>query len=128
MNKVTKIAAVFMALCLGASAVALTGCSDNSGDNSSSSDTKLNNSSKVDTSGVKEIYYLNFKPEISDKYEAIAKQYEKETGIKVKVSTAASGEYEKTLTTQMANADSAPTISRLTVLLVTKTGRIIVQT
>lgn len=110
MNKVTKIAAVFMALCLGASAVALTGCSDNSGDNSSSSDTKLNNSSKVDTSGVKEIYYLNFKPEISDKYEAIAKQYEKETGIKVKVSTAASGEYEKTLTTQMANADSAPTI------------------
>lgn len=110
MNKVTKIAAVFMALCLGASAVALTGCSDNSGDNSGSSDTKLNNSSKVDTSGVKEIYYLNFKPEISDKYEAIAKQYEKETGIKVKVSTAASGEYEKTLTTQMANADSAPTI------------------
>ncbi len=110
MNKVTKIAAVFMALCLGASAVALTGCSDNSGANSGSSDTKLNNSSKVDTSGVKEIYYLNFKPEISDKYEAIAKQYEKETGIKVKVSTAASGEYEKTLTTQMANADSAPTI------------------
>lgn len=110
MNKVTKIAAVFMALCLGASAVALTGCSDNSGDNNGSSDTKLNNSSKVDTSGVKEIYYLNFKPEISDKYEAIAKQYEKETGIKVKVSTAASGEYEKTLTTQMANADSAPTI------------------
>lgn len=112
MNKITKFAAVFMALCVSASAMALAGCEQEAGggtDNTS----KLNSSSKIDTSGVKEIYYLNFKPEISDKYEAIAKQYEKETGIKVKVSTAASGEYEKTLSTQMANADTAPTIFQI---------------
>lgn len=112
MNKVTKIAAVFMALCMSASAVALTGCDDStSGGESETS--KLSSSSKVDTSSVDEIYFLNFKPEISDKYEEIAKQYEEETGIKVKVTTAASGEYEKTLTTQMANADSAPTIFQI---------------
>jgi len=114
MNKVTKLAAVFMALCVSASAVALTGCDSTGSDGGSGdSSSKISSDSKVDTSGVKEIYYLNFKPEISDKYEAIAKQYEEETGIKVKVSTAASGEYEKTLSTQMANADTAPTIFQI---------------
>ncbi len=112
MNKVTKITAVFMALCMSASAIALSGC-DQSSSSSSSGESKLNSSSKIDTSSVEEIYYLNFKPEISDKYEEIAKKYEEETGIKVKVSTAASGEYEKTLTTQMANADTAPTIFQI---------------
>lgn len=56
---------------------------------------------------------MNFKPEISGEYEAIAAQYEKETGIKVKVQTAASGEYEKTLSTQMGNPDTAPTIFQI---------------
>ncbi|MEE0931257.1 MAG: ABC transporter substrate-binding protein [Acutalibacteraceae bacterium] len=97
---------------MSASAIALSGC-DQSDSSSSSGESKLSSSSKVDTSEVEEIYYLNFKPEISDKYEEIAKKYEEETGIKVKVSTAASGEYEKTLTTQMANADTAPTIFQI---------------
>ena len=76
MKKFTRLAAVFMALCLSASAVALSGC-DNGGGGNSGGGSKLNSDSKVDTSGVKEIYYLNFKPEISDKYDAIAKEYEK---------------------------------------------------
>lgn len=112
MNKVTKIAALFMALCVSASAVALTGC-EGSSDEGTDSGSKLSSESKVDTSGVEEIYFLNFKPEISDKYEAIATQYESETGIKVKVQTAASGEYEKTLSTQMGNADTAPSIFQI---------------
>ena len=36
-----------------------------------------------------EIYFLNFKPEIADKYKDIAKDYEEETGVRVKISTAA---------------------------------------
>ena len=112
MRKFTRLAAVFMALCLSVSAVALSGC-DNGGGGNAGGTSKLGGDSKVDTSSVKEIYYLNFKPEISEKYDAIAKEYEKQTGIKVKVTTAASGEYEKTLTTQMANADSAPTIFQI---------------
>lgn len=110
MNKVTKLTALFLALCVSASAVALAGCE---GETGGDTETKLDSSSKVDTSSVKEIYYLNFKPEISDKYEAIAAEYEKETGIKVKVQTAASGEYEKTLSTQMGNPDTAPTIFQI---------------
>lgn len=109
MNKVTKLTALFMALCVSASAVALAGCEGSTDE----PDTKLDSSSKVDTSSVKEIYYLNFKPEISDKYEAIAAEYEKQTGIKVKVQTAASGEYEKTLSTQMGNPDTAPSIFQI---------------
>jgi raffinose/stachyose/melibiose transport system substrate-binding protein len=109
MNKVTKLTALFLALCVSASAVALAGCEGETG----GTETKLDSSSKVDTSSVKEIYYLNFKPEISDKYEAIAAEYEKQTGIKVKVQTAASGEYEKTLSTQMGNADTAPSIFQI---------------
>jgi raffinose/stachyose/melibiose transport system substrate-binding protein len=63
-------------------------------------------------SGAKEIYFLNFKPEIADKYTAIAAEYEKETGVKVKVVTAASGTYEQTLQSEIAKAD-APTIFQI---------------
>ena len=56
-----------------------------------------------------EIYYLNFKPEIADIYKEIATAYEKETGVKVKVVTAASDSYETTLKSEIAKTD-APTI------------------
>ena len=49
-----------------------------------------------------EIYYLNFKPEIADIYKEIATAYEKETGVKVKVVTAASDSYETTLKSEIA--------------------------
>ena len=58
------------------------------------------------------IYYLNFKPESAETYTKIAEAYEKETGIKVKVSTAASGEYEQTLKSEMAKSD-APTLFQI---------------
>lgn len=55
------------------------------------------------------VYYLNFKPEADAAWQALAKQYTEETGVEVKVVTAASGEYEATLTTEMAKS-SAPTM------------------
>lgn len=58
------------------------------------------------------IYFLNFKPEVADVYEEIAKVYEEETGIKLKVVTAASGTYEQTLKSEMAKSD-APTIFQI---------------
>ncbi len=61
------------------------------------------------TQAVKEIRYLNFKPEIAEVYERISDAYEKETGIKLIVETAASGTYESTLTARMAT-DEAPDI------------------
>lgn len=55
------------------------------------------------------IYLLNFKPESAKAYEKIAKAYEKETGIPVKVVTAAANTYEQTLKSEVAKND-APTI------------------
>ena len=52
---------------------------------------------------------MNFKPEADAAWQALAKQYTEETGVEVKVVTAASGEYETTLTTEMAKS-SAPTM------------------
>ncbi len=65
-----------------------------------------------DTAAVKEIRYLNFKPEIAEVYDEIATAYEAETGIRLVVETAASGTYESTLTARMATSD-APTIFQI---------------
>ena len=54
----------------------------------------------------KEVYFLNFKPEIADVYETkIAPAFEKETGIKLKVVTAASGTYAQTLKSEIAKSN-----------------------
>ena len=58
------------------------------------------------------IYYLNFKPEIADVYDEIAKAYKEEKGVNLKVVTAASGTYEQTLKSEMAKSD-APTIFQI---------------
>lgn len=60
----------------------------------------------------KEIYFLNFKPEVAQVYDSIAKDYEKDKGVKVKVVTAASGTYEQTLKSEIAKSD-APTIFQI---------------
>lgn len=64
------------------------------------------------TQTVKEIRYLNFKPEIAEVYKRISEAYEKETGIKLIVETAASGTYESTLTARIAT-DEAPDIFQI---------------
>lgn len=58
------------------------------------------------------VYFLNFKPEIADIYKEIAKKYEEEKGVKVKVVTAASNTYETTLKSEIAKSD-APTIFQI---------------
>ena len=58
------------------------------------------------------VYFLNFKPEIADIYKEIAKKYEAEKGVKVKVVTAASNTYETTLKSEIVKSD-APTIFQI---------------
>ncbi|MFV0528222.1 MAG: ABC transporter substrate-binding protein [Lachnospiraceae bacterium] len=58
------------------------------------------------------VYYLSFKPEQAEQWEAIAKQYTEETGVEVKVSTAASGTYEQTLKSEISKK-SAPTLFQI---------------
>ena len=50
------------------------------------------------------VYYLNFKPEIADAIEDLAEAYTEETGIEVKMVTAASGTYEQTLKTEITKS------------------------
>ena len=55
------------------------------------------------------VYWLNFKPEADSALQEIAKTYKEETGVEVKVVTAAEGKYESTLTSEM-DKSSAPTL------------------
>ena len=55
------------------------------------------------------IYYLNFKPEVAEAWEALAAAYTEETGVKMTVITAASGTYEDTLKSEIAKTE-APTL------------------
>ena len=55
------------------------------------------------------VRYLNFKPEVAGKYEQIAAAYEKETGVRVIVETAAANTYEQTLLSKLPTSE-APTI------------------
>ena len=51
------------------------------------------------------VYYLNFKPEADEAWQALAAQYTEETGVEVKVETAASGTYSDTLTAEMGKSE-----------------------
>lgn len=59
--------------------------------------------------GKADVYFLNFKPESAKVYNQIADKYEEETGVKVKVVTAAANTYEQTLKSEIAKSN-APTI------------------
>ena len=55
------------------------------------------------------VYWLNFKPELDETAQQLAKMYTEETGVDVKVVTAASGTYQQTLTSEM-DKKAAPTL------------------
>lgn len=80
-----------------------TGC----GNDSSSSGSSASSDGTQEAKG--KVYYLNFKPEADEYWQDLAETYTEETGVPVTVLTAASGEYEKTLKSEMAKTD-APTL------------------
>ncbi|MSU06646.1 ABC transporter substrate-binding protein [Spirochaetales bacterium NM-380-WT-3C1] len=55
------------------------------------------------------VYWLNFKPESDSVLQEVAKAYKAETGVDVKVVTAASGTYNETLTAEM-DKSNPPTL------------------
>ena len=58
------------------------------------------------------VRYLNFKPEIAEKYAELARIYEEKTGVKVIVETAANNTYEQTLAAKMGTKE-APTLFQI---------------
>lgn len=103
-----KLISIFSIL---AAILTLTACGGNDGKVTTNQSTTGTTQNDVSTAKG-EVYFLNFKPEVGKIYEEIAKEYENETGIKVKVVTAASDTYEQTLTSEIAKA-SPPTIFQL---------------
>ena len=55
------------------------------------------------------VYWLNFKPELDETAQALAKTYTEKTGVPVKVYTAASGTYSQTLIAEM-DKSNPPTL------------------
>ncbi|WP_210400557.1 ABC transporter substrate-binding protein [Corynebacterium sp. HMSC073D01] len=93
MKKMTRFAAVVTAAAVAAAGLA--GCSDSS--------------SSADGPSV---YFMNAKPEQDAAYQEIAKKYTEETGVEVKVVTAASGTYEQTMKAEVGKKD-APTLFQI---------------
>ena len=95
MSKFMKVAAASVAAAAALSTLAACSSGSDSAD---------------DTTG--SVYYLNFKPESDATWQEIAKAYTEETGVEVKVVTAASGTYEQTLKSEIAKSD-APTLFQI---------------
>ncbi|MEG0897070.1 MAG: ABC transporter substrate-binding protein [Ruthenibacterium sp.] len=100
-----KILALTLALAL---ALSMTAC----GGASSSTAPAPADSTSAAPAAKGNVYFFNFKPEQDEAYQAIAKEYTAETGVPVKVVTAASGTYEQSLKSEIAKTE-APTIFQI---------------
>ena len=99
---------VALTLTCALAATALAGCGGSTGGDSAAGSESA--SAGAETSGAEgSVYYLNFKPEQDQQWQDLAKAYTEETGVPVTVVTAASGNYETTLMSEMGKS-GAPTL------------------
>ena len=107
-----KLASVL--LCAVMAASMLTGCgnADNATATTPATDNKTDAAATTEAAektaektaeAAGSVYYLNFKPEVDEVWQKLAQEYTEETGVPVKVVTAASGTYEQTLMSEIAN-------------------------
>ena len=98
---------VALTLTCALAATALAGCGGSTGGDSTDSG---DSTAATETSTAEgSVYYLNFKPEQDQQLQDLAKAYTEETGVPVTVVTAASGNYETTLMSEMGKS-GAPTL------------------
>ena len=93
---------------VSAAALGLAACGGSSSSTASSAASSTAASSTAAKADGK-VYYLNFKPEQDQAWQDLAAEYTKETGVPVTVVTAASGQYETTLMSEMEKSE-APTL------------------
>lgn len=102
-------------ICVTMTIVSLVGCGTTSGENTTDNgntnqtDDTADAGQANDVVATGKVYYLNFKPEQAGNWEDLAQKYTAKTGVPVTVVTAASGEYETTLKSEMAKSN-APTL------------------
>jgi len=100
-------------LCLGMALTVLTGCGNTGGNTNGNENGNENSSSGNGSAGASgSVYYLSFKPEIDLIWKQLAEEYTKETGVPVKVVTAANNTYEQTLMSEISNKQ-APTLFQI---------------
>lgn len=115
-------------LCVLGAVLSLAACAgdENQGNGNNSQMASENNGAQSDQNGQNDqdnqsrpvnsaqgqVYYLSFKPESAEIWEGLARSYTEETGVPVKVVTAASNTYEQTLMSEIANKD-APTLFQI---------------
>ncbi len=111
-----KIVSLMLSATLAMSLLAGCGSAE---DNSATKESSAENAATNENEGADnndaatgQVYYLNFKPEIDGIWQDLAAKYTEETGVPVKVVTAASGTYEQTLMSEIANAE-APTLFQI---------------
>ncbi len=104
MKKITAI--LLAALVLMVSLVACSKSNNNNNNGNGGNASGMGGSSGTSNVTVR---FQNFKPESANVYERIAADYESETGVKMIVETAASGNYESTLKARLAT-DQYPTL------------------
>ena len=94
-----------------AAALGLAACGGSSSSTSTASSAAGSTAaSSIAASGANgKVYFLNFKPEQDEAWQNLAKVYTEETGVPVTVVTAASGQYETTLMSEMEKSE-APTL------------------
>ncbi len=120
MKKMSKVVACAMSIAMAASALSGCGTSDDTASTSAATESVTAASASEDeteketeeaktSSGEGSVYMLNFKPETDEAWQKLASDYEAETGVEVTVLTAADGQYNTTLQSEMAK-ESAPTI------------------
>ena len=103
MSKSKKILALVLSAAMSLSLLA--GCGGGNGGNASNPGGSASSGAPTgsgNSGAAGSVYYLNFKPEQDGDWQELAKLYTQETGVEVKVQTAASGQYETTLMSEIA--------------------------
>lgn len=112
--KLRKLAALSLAAAMAAGTLA--GCSSKPSGTAQSPAGEASEGTRsgepVSADGKGQIYYLNFKPEVADVWVELAEKYTAETGIPMKVQTAAAGTYEQTLKSEVAKKEP-PTLFQI---------------
>ena len=110
-----KVLSVMLATAMTATLFAGCGSDASNADSANSADATASTTEAGDAktdaaaSGSGSVYYLNFKPEQDQQWQDLAKAYTEETGVPVTVVTAASGNYETTLMSELGKS-GAPTL------------------
>ena len=100
-----KMLALLLALTMAFALVACGGNNSGNTGNNSGNNTANDQTGDDSTAAGGEVYYLNFKPEQDAQWQELAQLYTEETGVPVTVVTAASGEYETNLMSEMGKSN-----------------------